>query len=92
MTELSWASLTTPVGQVSVGASATGVAQVRYGAPPVSADGDHAGREVAEEAQRQLTEYFCSERRAFELPLDWSSTGGAQREVLKVLAESVGYG
>ena len=40
----------------------------------------------------QLTEYFTGERRQFDLPLDWSSTAGPQREVLKVLAGSVGYG
>jgi methylated-DNA-[protein]-cysteine S-methyltransferase len=92
MDELSWASLTTPVGPVSVGASAAGVAQVRYGAPPETADSDGAGRELAEEGRRQLTEYFGSQRREFDLPLDWSSTGGIQRDVLKVLAESVAYG
>jgi methylated-DNA-[protein]-cysteine S-methyltransferase len=92
MAELSWASLTTPVGPVSVGASAIGVAQVRYGAPPPPADGDGPGRHVAEEGRRQLTEYFSGDRRAFDLPLDWSATGGAQREVLTVLTESVGYG
>jgi methylated-DNA-[protein]-cysteine S-methyltransferase len=92
MEELSWASLTTPVGQVSVGASATGVATVRYGAPPTSADGGGSGRELADEGLRQLSEYFSSQRRAFDLPLDWSSTRGLQRDVLRMLAESVAYG
>jgi methylated-DNA-[protein]-cysteine S-methyltransferase len=92
MTELSWASLTTPVGAVSVGASAAGVAQVRYGAPMPTADGDGPGRVLAETARRQLAEYFSGRRRDFDLALDWSSTGGPQREVLKILAGSVGYG
>jgi len=92
MEELSWASLTTPVGQISVGASATGVASVRYGPPPASADGDGPGRAFAEAGLQQLTEYFTCQRRAFDLPLDWSSTRGTQRDVLRVLAESVGYG
>jgi methylated-DNA-[protein]-cysteine S-methyltransferase len=106
MAELSWASLTTPVGLVSVGASAAGIAKVRYGPPPESADAanddaardraegasDDAARELAEEGRRQLTAYFSGQRRVFELPLDWSSTRGGQRDVLRILAESVGYG
>jgi methylated-DNA-[protein]-cysteine S-methyltransferase len=100
MPELFWASLTTPVGPVSVGVSGAGVAQVRYGeAPPDSASGTGPGpgsgpdRELAEEARRQLAEYFTGRRRAaFDLPVDWSATGGQQRDVLQVLAGSVGYG
>ncbi len=82
------------MGLVSVGASAAGVAQVRYGAP-VPAFGSEmpsAGCELAEVARRQLTEYFMGQRREFDLPLDWSPTAGPQREVLKILVGSVGYG
>jgi methylated-DNA-[protein]-cysteine S-methyltransferase len=98
MAELSWASLTTPVGPVSVGATAAGVAQVRYGAAPASTDrdgegqGEGEGRQLAEAARQQLTEYFSGHRREFDLLLDWSSTAGAQRDVLKILARSVSYG
>ncbi len=91
---LSWASLTTPVGLVSVGASAAGVAQVRYGAPTSALESrqPRPGLELAEAARRQLTEYFLGQRCEFELPLDWSLTAGPQREVLRILASSVGYG
>jgi methylated-DNA-[protein]-cysteine S-methyltransferase len=78
-TTLSWATLTTPVGRVSIAASPAGVAQVRYGAAPApAAEGElsEAGRDLAEAARRQLTEYFK----------------GPQREVLRILAGSVGYG
>jgi methylated-DNA-[protein]-cysteine S-methyltransferase len=80
------------VGPVSVGASAAGVAKVRYGAATLAPGGDGPGSELAETARRQLTEYFSGRRREFDLPLDWSSTAGPQREVLRILAESVGYG
>jgi methylated-DNA-[protein]-cysteine S-methyltransferase len=92
--ELSWASLSTPVGLVSVGASAAGVAKVRYGPPPKPAGDvtDGPDRELAEEGRQQLTAYFSGQRRVFDVPLDWSSTRGAQRDVLKILAESVAYG
>jgi len=97
MTALSWAWLSTPVGQVSVGCSADGVARVRYGPPaaprPGGTAGDAApGRELADAARQQLTEYFRGQRMAFELPVDWSATAGPQREVLQVLDRSVSYG
>jgi methylated-DNA-[protein]-cysteine S-methyltransferase len=104
---LSWASLGTPVGQVSVGCSTSGVARVRYGAPDLAGDSDEAGghqasrdqasrdqasRDLADQALAELTDYFRGKRTAFDLPIDWSGTAGPQREVLKVLAGSVGYG
>jgi methylated-DNA-[protein]-cysteine S-methyltransferase len=105
MTELSWARLSTPVGQVAVGCSHAGVASVRYGSPPaavtagqppgsrgVDAGADHAASELAEAAGRELTEYFRGARRTFDVPVDWSATAGPQREVLTVLSGSVGYG
>jgi methylated-DNA-[protein]-cysteine S-methyltransferase len=100
MTDLSWSWLDTPVGEVSVGCSAAGVAQVRFGPPargraaarqPVPAR-DAVPGSLPAQARRQLAEYFCGRRRDFDLPLDWSATSGAQRHVLEVLADSVGYG
>lgn len=99
MTALSGAWLSTPVGLVCVGCSATGVAHVRYGGPDPArhvGDRDDAGADrsngLAAMARDQLIEYFRGSRRSFDLPLDWSGTAGPQREVLKVLADSVGYG
>jgi methylated-DNA-[protein]-cysteine S-methyltransferase len=92
MTALSWAWLTTPVGQVSVGCSTDGVARVQYGAPARSSSGDAAGHDLAEEARQQLREYFRGQRTAFDLAVDWSGTAGPQREVLKLLDGSVRYG
>jgi methylated-DNA-[protein]-cysteine S-methyltransferase len=94
MTDLHWSWLDTPVGEVSVGCSAAGVAQVRFGPPPGrrAAGPDPVPGDLPAQARRQLGEYFCGQRRDFDLPLDWSATSGAQRHVLEVLAESVGYG
>jgi methylated-DNA-[protein]-cysteine S-methyltransferase len=94
VTDLSWSWLDTPVGEVSVGCSAAGVARVRFGPP---AGGHAAARDPVPDslparARRQLAEYFCGQRRDFDLPLDWSATSGARRHVLEVLADSVGYG
>jgi methylated-DNA-[protein]-cysteine S-methyltransferase len=95
MTALSWAWLSTPVGQVSVGCSAEGIAQVCYGSLAPGRDSNSNGTDscdLAAAARDQLTEYFRGERKSFDLPLDWSGTAGPQREVLKVLTSSVGYG
>jgi methylated-DNA-[protein]-cysteine S-methyltransferase len=100
MTELSWASLSTPVGAVSVGCSAAGVARVRYGPPRAAraqGDGGHAedadaALALADAARRELTEYFCGERRVFDVAVDWTAVTGLQRKVLTVLASSVSYG
>jgi methylated-DNA-[protein]-cysteine S-methyltransferase len=100
MTALSWAWLSTPVGLVCVGCSATGVAQVRYGGPDPArhtGGGDHHSHadqssDLAVMARDQMLEYFRGTRRTFDVPLDWSVTAGPQREVLKVLTDSVGYG
>jgi methylated-DNA-[protein]-cysteine S-methyltransferase len=94
MTALGWATVNTPVGQVSVGCSGTGVAQVRFGpppswvapAPPAVTDG------LAAAARDQLAGYFRRTRTAFDLPLDWGGISPTQREVLCLLAETVHYG
>lgn len=102
MNGLSWASLDTPVGVVSVGCSQAGVARVRYGRPTVSTSGERgaingsarsgAAAQFAEAATAELGKYFRGGRQAFDLPVDWASTSGPQRQVLTVLAETVGYG
>lgn len=85
---LEWASIDTPVGPVSVACGDAGVAQVRFGAPPAGTSGP--GR--AGPARQQLAEYFSGQRKEFGLPIDWSGFGPAQRRVLGLLHDDVGYG
>lgn len=102
MTGLSWASLDTPVGLMSVGCSQAGVARIRYGPPTIPTRGERgadarsvqhdAAARFAETARAELTEYFRGDRRSFDVPVDWASTAGPRRQVLTVLAETVGYG
>jgi methylated-DNA-[protein]-cysteine S-methyltransferase len=103
---LEWATLDTPVGPVSVGCGDAGVADVRFSLPPadvrsaraqkpgaggpLAAAGSH--RELADAARRQLAEYFCGQRKTFDLPLDWSGFAPAQRQVLGRLYDDVGWG
>jgi methylated-DNA-[protein]-cysteine S-methyltransferase len=90
---LAWTELETPVGPVSVGCSTAGIVKVRFGVPPADASsGDGHADDLARAARQQLAEYFCGQRREFDLPLDWSATSGTQRHVLEVLESTVGYG
>jgi methylated-DNA-[protein]-cysteine S-methyltransferase len=98
---LSWAWLDTPVGVVSAGCTAAGVAQVRYGAPATArahrpgagaGDADPVADALAAAARRELTEYFRGERQVFDVAVDWTAIAGLQRQVLTVLAGSVSYG
>jgi len=91
MSTLEWASVSTPVGPVSVGYGDAGVAQARFGPPPGGAP-DAPEDSPARAAARQLAEYFCGQRKEFELPVDWRAFGPAQQQVLRLLYDDVGYG
>ena len=97
-TELAWGTIASPVGEISVACSAAGVTGLRFGPPPVQArarpPGDPAGAAAGhlDGALAQVTEYFAGQRRAFDLPVDWSGMSPAQRQVLPVLVDSAGYG
>jgi methylated-DNA-[protein]-cysteine S-methyltransferase len=106
--ELAWATLSSPVGPLAVGCTAAGLAQVRFrtsprdrlrtglAAPPASGGRGggpaQARDEVLAAARDQLAEYFAGQRKEFDLPIDWTGTSPAQRQVLDVLYRTVGYG
>ncbi len=104
--ELAWATLSSPVGPLAVGCTATGVAQVRFrtsprdrlraglAAPPAGDGGGQvpARDEMLAAARDQLAEYFAGQRTEFDLPLDWTGTSPAQHLVLDVLFRTVGHG
>jgi methylated-DNA-[protein]-cysteine S-methyltransferase len=106
--DLAWATLSSPVGPLAVGCTDTGLAQVRFRTSPRDrlrtglaaspASGGVAGGpaqardEVLAAARDQLAEYFAGQRTEFDLPIDWTGTSPAQRQVLDVLYRTVGYG
>jgi methylated-DNA-[protein]-cysteine S-methyltransferase len=101
VTVLSWATISTPAGRLSVGCSEAGLAAVRFGGPPAPAPATAlAGTDVAQCPQNQvlakacgqLSEYFAGQRRAFDVPIDWSAVSRPQYQVLSVLFDSVGFG
>ena len=99
MRTLGWTTIDTPLGPVSAGCSDVGLASVRFGPPPDGCPAAGVGclSALASAAflaavHEQLTGYFSGTRRGFELPLDWGRASSAQRRVLSLLAETVGYG
>jgi methylated-DNA-[protein]-cysteine S-methyltransferase len=107
VSELAWGTLGSPVGEISVACSAAGLVQVRFGPPPRQAperasgagdqpEGAHEDPGGADRqlglARTQLGEYFAGQRRAFDLPVDWSGMSASQRQVLPVLLASAAYG
>jgi methylated-DNA-[protein]-cysteine S-methyltransferase len=102
--ELAWATLSSPVGPLAVGCTDAGVAQVRFrisprdrlraglAAQPAADGGAQARDEMLAAARDQLAEYFAGQRTEFDLPIDWTGTSPAQRQVLDVLFRTVGHG
>lgn len=89
-----------PIGALTVGVTAAGLALVAFG------DGPEVARRAAtrlgvpavedaaatEETVDQLAEYLAGRRREFTMPLDWSLTAGSQRRVLEALFDTVPFG
>jgi methylated-DNA-[protein]-cysteine S-methyltransferase len=100
VSELVWGALASPVGEISVACSPAGLARVGFGPPPFQPGpaggppGGPSGPASAhlDAALGQLADYFAGQRRAFDLPVDWSGMSPAQRQVLPVLLASAGYG
>jgi methylated-DNA-[protein]-cysteine S-methyltransferase len=103
--DLAWATLSSPVGPLAVGCTAAGLARVGFRTSPrdrmragvavrPSGRGDQARArdEMLAAARDQLAEYFAGQRTDFDLPVDWTGTTTAQRQVLDVLYRTVGYG
>ena len=91
--ELAWGTVSSPLGEISACCTAAGVSRLRFGpAPAARQPGGAAARALLTRALAQLGEYFAGHRQAFSLPIDWSGCTGVRREVLPVLAGSVGYG
>ena len=90
-----------PIGALTVGVTAEGLALVAFGDEPARARraaerldlavvDDRPGTGGSAAAVAQLAEYLAGERRTFDLPIDWRLThAGAQRRVLQALYDTV---
>jgi len=103
--DVAWATLSSPVGPLAVGCTAAGLARVGFRTsardrmragvavrPSGRGDQARARDEMLATARDQLAEYFAGQRTDFDLPVDWTGTTTAQRQVLDVLYHTVGYG
>ncbi|SDT19081.1 methylated-DNA--[protein]-cysteine S-methyltransferase [Microlunatus soli] len=84
-------SLRTQVGTLTVEADDAGLRSVHWGAD-TEQPGSPEAAGIAEQAVRQLEEYFAGERSSFELPVDLTGLGAASTAVLTALKDTVGYG
>lgn len=78
--------LPTPLGPLTIAASARGICRIDFGAAAAPAAPDPpsaAAAALLRRARAQLLEYFAGRRRAFELPVDLSAVGPFQRQVLE---------
>ncbi|MCP9988473.1 methylated-DNA--[protein]-cysteine S-methyltransferase [Streptomyces sudanensis] len=100
-----WAVVDSGVGPLLLAATADGLVGVVFHAGPEvrrEAPARFAARLAAEPVEtatgrlagpvRMLEAYFAGRLREFRLPLDWSLTGGFNRQVLRELASGVPYG
>ena len=92
MMERAQDTIDTPVGPVSLTCSDAGLARVSFRGSPAATPSPGARSGLLSAACEQLTEYFAGQRRAFDLPIDWSAASGRQQQVLSVLFGTVGYG
>lgn len=101
-----WAVVESGIGPLLLAATDAGLVNVVFHARPEVRDKALArlhgrlGAELVEspgsarlaEPIRQLAAYFAGTLREFSLDLDWSLTGGFNRQVLRELASGVPYG
>ena len=95
LVDVAYASVDSPVGPLTLAGTDRGLVTLSYDSPDEIIE--RLARRISprvleaparlDEARRELDEYFEGRRRDFELPLDWSLTGGGfTRRVLEATA------
>ncbi|MEO8247346.1 MAG: methylated-DNA--[protein]-cysteine S-methyltransferase [Chloroflexota bacterium] len=99
--DVAYATLDSPLGELTVFVTPRGVVRVAFADEPRDAILDEmaarlsprvlAAARPTDEARRQLDAYLSGERRAFDLPLDWTLIRGFAIGILRATA-AVPYG
>ena len=99
--DVAYATVDSPLGPLLVAATPRGLVRVAYEARPLEGLLEELAERLSprvleapgplDEVRRQLDDYFAARRRDFELPLDWSMSGGFTRRVLRRAAR-IPYG
>lgn len=80
-----------PIGKITAFCTENGISRIHIGALPADIPIELTGNELLDRCRLQVNEYFAGERKAFDLPLDWSSLKGFQSDVLRITLE-IPYG
>ena len=73
-----------PIGKIAVFTSSTAITRVMLDALDNKRNAAILPSELASKAQTRLLEYFDGIRQNFDLPLDWESIRGFQKDVLQL--------
>jgi methylated-DNA-[protein]-cysteine S-methyltransferase len=98
-TSVDFARCDSPIGSLTLIATATGLAAVAFGDGAATLDqlAAQTGSEVLErperldQVRRELDEYFAGRREVFTVPLDWCLTTGFRRTAQQAIAR-IPYG
>ncbi len=87
----SFGTLRTPVGTLGIVSRGDAITDIGWRMPRPE-DAGEAPDELLTETRNQLTAYFASDRRRFDVPLDLGEQSEGTRAVLTCLFETVPYG
>jgi len=91
-------AIDSPVGALVVSASANGITTIHFaGSRAVRNGSSPTPPTLIRDAERQLREYFCGKRRAFDLPLDFGDASAFSKAVWRKIAaipfgKTIAYG
>ncbi len=91
MTSFGYNQFMSPIGKIEVFTSSTAITRVMLDALDNNRNAAILPSELASKAQTRLLEYFDGMRQNFDLPLDWESIRGFQKDVLQ-LTFSIPFG
>jgi len=99
--DVAWSTLDTPLGPIAVFVTRRGLVRVAYDRENFGAVADEVAERVSprvllaprrtDAVRAQLDAYFAKDRRAFDLPIDWTLVRGFNQGVLRATA-TIPYG
>ncbi|MGH2392183.1 MAG: methylated-DNA--[protein]-cysteine S-methyltransferase [Candidatus Limnocylindria bacterium] len=99
--DVAWSTLDTPLGPIAVFVTLRGLVRVAYDRENFGAVADEVAERVSprvllaprrtDAVRAQLDAYFARDRRAFDLPIDWTLVRGFNQGVLRATA-AIPYG
>lgn len=88
---VSFTRFSSPIGSISIYGSSVGISRVSLDEPTNELEPSEPLSSFLLEARRQFLEFLESDRKAFDLSLDWESVYNFQRDVLQ-LTSTIPFG